>query len=177
MVEFAHSAESAVNYRTDPHRVGLAGFSMGAWLAFRAAVSDTSIDCVGGLEMGDMGGHGLSMRTDPEYEAWFTEYTNSLIAPGGPLHAEESGAAFADTLLTNADRWALSAQAPAFRDRAILLVGSTENTEHADLVSTLESISATRLTSYDWVTDHSFSARRIELARTVVAWLQKACGF
>jgi pimeloyl-ACP methyl ester carboxylesterase len=175
-LRFVRSAEVAEKYRADPSRVALVGHSMGGWLAFLGAAADTGVRCVGGIEVGDMALEGGATRTDPMVAKDFTDYTAWLVAPGGPLRAESAESLVA-SLQTNATRWSLPQNAPALRDRTILLLDNTHNRNHAALVSALASAGASRVTAYAWPTDHSFSDRRIELARTVVRWLHAGCGY
>ena len=62
------------------------------------------------------------------------------------------------------------------RDRRVLLIGSTNQTEHNSLVTPLGGQHAPNLTAYRWATDHSFSDRRIALARAILDWLRTPCG-
>jgi hypothetical protein len=75
----------------------------------------------------------------------------------------------------NAEGWDVTAQARALSDRLILLVGAVFKTDQDSLVTALDRAGARRVTSLTWRTDHSFSDRRIALARTVVAWLRSSC--
>ena len=76
----------------------------------------------------------------------------------------------------NVERFDVLTYAAALRERRVLLVGSANRTEHDSLVTALGGPGAPRLTSHWWPTDHSFSDRRIALARTVLDWLRGPCG-
>lgn len=175
-LRFVRAPETAAKYRIDPRRVALVGHSMGGWLAFLGAAADSGVRCVGGLEVGDMALEGASVRDDPKAAKEFGDYTEWLVAPGGPLRAE-SATSLVESLVSNAERWSLPHNAPALRGRTILLLDNTHNRRHAALVSALASAGASRVTAYVWPTDHSFSDRRVELARTVVRWLHSGCGY
>ncbi|GAC1656706.1 MAG: hypothetical protein NVS4B3_22610 [Gemmatimonadaceae bacterium] len=174
-IGYVRSRVVAQRLRADPRRVVLMGHSMGAWLAFLGAAADPTITCVGGIEVGDMARIGGEMMRSHETDSTFSAYTRWLTEAGGPLHASS------DTLLAslkaNAESWALPHHAPALSDRVILLLDNAHNREHASLVAALRQAGARRLTAAVWATDHSFSDRRIELARTVVHWLHGACGY
>ncbi len=75
----------------------------------------------------------------------------------------------------NAEDWDVTARARALSDRPILLVGTTFKADEDSLVTALDRVGARRVTALAWQTDHSFSDRRVALARTVVAWLRSSC--
>ena len=68
-------------------------------------------------------------------------------------------------------------QAVLMAGRPLLVLDNTANGDHDSLVAALRRAGARRLTAAAWPTDHSFSDRRVELARTVVGWLRSGCGF
>ena len=53
---------------------------------------------------------------------------------------------------------------------------ATFKSDQDSLVAVLTRVRANRVTAFAWQTDHSFSDRRLALARTVVGWLQSSCG-
>ena len=175
-LRFVRSREVAEKYRADSTRVALVGHSMGGWLALLGAAADTGVRCVGGIEIGDMSAHGAAVKSDPKAAKEFEDYSAWLVAPGGPLRAGSARSLVA-SLDANAERWSLPHNAPALRDRAVLLLDNTRNRGHAPLVQALERAGAAHVTALVWPTDHSFSDRRIELARTVVGWLHDGCGY
>jgi pimeloyl-ACP methyl ester carboxylesterase len=174
-LRWARSREVATKYRADSTRVALVGHSMGGWLALLGAAHDPGVRCVGGIEFADMVRHGAT-RADSAEAAEFVRYTEWLTAPGGPLRAE-SARSLVESLDANAEQWSLRRAAPVLRDRTVLLLDNSHNTGHAPLVQALQRAGAAHLTALVWPTDHSFSDRRIELARTVVSWLRAGCGY
>jgi hypothetical protein len=103
-------------------------------------------------------------------------YDSWLTAPGGPYRVDGGGAALGAEVKANAERWDILAYAQVLRDRRVLLIGSTNQTEHNSLVTALGGQHAPNLTAYRWATDHSFSDRRIALARAILDWLRTPCG-
>jgi pimeloyl-ACP methyl ester carboxylesterase len=174
-VRWLRSPELATRYRIDPKRIALVGHSMGAWLAMLGAAADSAITCVGAIELADMSRRMTAARRDSSANAERTGYDTWLTQPGGPLHADARS--LAASLDTNAARWVLTTRAPELAGRTLLLLDNDHNTDHAALAAALGSAGAKRLTTHVWPTDHSFSDRRIALARTVVGWLQRSCGY
>jgi hypothetical protein len=76
----------------------------------------------------------------------------------------------------NAERWDATAHARALSDRPILLIGATFKADQDGLVTALNEAGARRVTALAWDTDHSFSDRRIALARAVTGWLRSSCA-
>jgi pimeloyl-ACP methyl ester carboxylesterase len=173
---FLRDSATAARHRVDRRRLALVGHSMGGWLALRGAAADPGVRCVAGLEFADMSRRGargdsaaMQARTD------FVAYTADLTSPGGPLRAATSAEALVETLVANADAWSLPTIAPSLRDRPVLLVDNRQNADHAPMVAALRKAGAKRVTAEVWPTDHSFSDRRVGLARTLVAWLGANC--
>ena len=101
---------------------------------------------------------------------------DSLTAPGAPYRAEGRGVGLVAEMKANAEDWDVTARARALSDRPILLVGAIFKADQDSLVTALDRVGARRVTALVWQTDHSFSDRRIALARTVVGWLRSSCA-
>lgn len=166
----------AARFRTDPARVALVGHSMGGWLALMAGAADPSVACVGALDSRNVGAYGLLLRRDPSADSALVAANDWLTAPGAPYRTEGGGAGLVTEMKANAERWDATAQARALSDRPILLVGSTFKADQDSLVTALDRVGARRVTALAWDTDHSFSDRRIALARAVTGWLRSSCA-
>lgn len=174
-LRFVRSPLAAKRYRADSLRVALVGHSMGGWLALLAAARDPRVGCVGALDFVNTGARGRRLLTDRAADSARTVYDSWLTAPGGPYHAEGGGAALVAEVKANAERWDVIAYAPMLRERRVLLVGSSNRSEHDSLVTALGGPRAPRLTTHWWPTDHSFSDRRIALARAILDWVRGPC--
>jgi hypothetical protein len=76
----------------------------------------------------------------------------------------------------NAERWDVTGNAQALSNRPVLLVAAMFKADQDSLAAALGRRGARRVTALAWPTDHSFSDRRLALARTVVDWLASACA-
>src|SRR5687767_12073567 len=170
-LQFVRSPLAAERYRVDSTRVALVGHSMGGWLALLAAARDARVGCVGALDFVNTGARGRRLLSDRAADSARTVEDSWLTGPGGPYRAEGGGSALVAEVKANADRWDVLAYAPALRERRVLLIGSAFRSEHDSLVAALGGPRTPRLTAHWWPTDHSFSDRRIALARAILDWV------
>jgi uncharacterized protein len=175
-LRFVRSPIAAERYRADSMRIALVGHSMGGWLALLSAAGDPRVKCVGALDFVNTGARGRLLLSDRTADSARMSYDSWLTEPGGPYRSDGGGAALVAEVKTNAARWDILAYAPALRERRVLLIGSSNRTEHDSLVTALGGLKAANLTAYRWATDHSFSDRRVALARAILDWLRTPCG-
>lgn len=174
-LRWVRSDATARQFRIDSSRVALVGHSMGGWLALMAAAADSRVACVGALDSRNVGAYGRVLAQDRSAETALVAANDWLTAPGAPYRAEASGAGLVAEMKANAERWDVTAHARALSDRPILLVGATFKADQDSLVTALDRAGARRVTALAWRTDHSFSDRRIALARAVIDWLRSSC--
>jgi pimeloyl-ACP methyl ester carboxylesterase len=174
-LRWLRSPETAARFRTDSARVALVGHSMGGWLALMATAADPTVACVGALDSRNVGAYGLQLRRDDSAASALVAANDWLTAPGAPYRAEGGGGGLVAEMKANAERWDATAQARALSDRPILLVSAMFKADQDSLVTALNRVGARRVTALAWDTDHSFSDRRIALARAVTGWLRSSC--
>lgn len=174
-LRWARSGSTAERFGVDTARVVLVGHSMGGWLALMTAAVDPQVMCVAGLDSRNTGTYARMLRGNRSADSAAVVASDSLAAPGAPYRTERGGAALVAEMKANADRWDLTAHVHALSDRPVLLISAAFRTDHDGLVTGLNGAGARRLTALTWDTDHSFSDRRILLARTVVDWLRSSC--
>lgn len=176
-LRWVRSPAVARRFGIDTSRVALVGHSMGGWLALMSAAADPRVACVGALDSRNVGAYGRQLQRDRAAESALVAVNDSLTAPGAPYRAQGGGAALVAEMKANAERWDVTAYAQALRDRPILLVAAIFKADQDSIAAVLGRTGARRVTALAWRTDHSFSDRRLALARTVVDWLRSACGF
>jgi pimeloyl-ACP methyl ester carboxylesterase len=174
-VHFVRSDSSVAAFRVDPRRVMLVGHSMGGWLTLMGAAADSSIACTVALDFWNVGADARRMQTDRQLDSSLTAYATWLTAPGGPLDAP-SGQVLIAEMKEHADLWDPDRSAAALSARPHLIISTTANESHPRLIAALRAAHARQVTALQWKTDHSFSAQRIRLARTIVGWLHDHCG-
>ena len=175
-LRWVRSPEAAARFRIDSARIALVGHSMGGWLALMATSADPRVTCVGELDFRNIGPVGLLLRQDRAADSARVAADDWLTAPGAPYRAEDGGRGLVAEVKANAERWDATAYARALSDRPILLIGAAFKADQDSLVAALNRAGARRMTALAWNTDHSFSDRRVALARAVTGWLRSSCA-
>jgi len=175
-LRWVRSPAVARQFGIDTSRVILVGHSMGGWLALMSAAADPKVACVAALDARNVGAYGRQLQRDRAVESALIATNDSLTAPGAPYRAEGGGAALVREMQANAERWDVTGNARALGNRPVLLIAATFKADQDSLVSALGRAGAQRVTALAWPTDHSFSDRRLALARTIVDWLGSACA-
>jgi pimeloyl-ACP methyl ester carboxylesterase len=174
-LRWARSPANLARFRMDSSHIALIGHSMGGWLALMAGAEDPRVACIGALDARNVGAYGLLLRRDRAADSARVKADEWLVAPGGPYRVQGGGQSLVAEMKVNAERWDVTAHATALRDRPIFLVSAMFKADQDTLVAALNRVGARRVTALAWDTDHSFSDRRIALARAVIAWLRSSC--
>jgi uncharacterized protein len=173
-IDFVRSDSSVAAFGVDPHRVTLVGHSLGGWLALMgSAAAGESVACTVALDFWNVGADGRRMRS--ETDTSLTAYMRWVTEPGGPLRTDQGWQGLAAEMKEHADDWNPERQAAALASRPSLLIAAVNIDAHSRLAAALEATHARGVTALQWKTDHSFSDRRIHLARTIVGWLRSRC--
>ena len=176
-IDFVRSDSSVAAFGIDRQRVILLGHSMGGWLALMgAAAAGESVACTVALDFWNVGADGRRMRGDPARDTSLASYMRWVAEPGGPLRAENGSRGLIAEMGEHADEWDVQRKAVSLAPRPTLLIAAANTEAHSKLAAALEAAHARRVTVLQWKTDHSFSDRRIQLARTIIDWLRRQCG-
>jgi uncharacterized protein len=173
---FLRLPANTAKYRTDSSRIALIGHSMGGWLALLSAATQPQVRCIGALDFVNTGARGRRLQNDRVADSTTTVEYEALTTSGGPYRTDGGGAALVAEMKINADRWDVIKYAAALRQRSVLLIAAVNRAEQDSLVAAMGGSATRRLTAYSWTTDHSFSDRRIALARAIVHWIHGSCG-
>ncbi len=172
-VALARDAEFAATHRVDPQRVALAGHSGGGWATMMAGKDPAAPGCLISIA----GAHAFSASPMLESEEGRAQGAALLDTWTAPL-AGTSGAALVEELVAHAADWSPVDRPEGYDGKRILLVGGTRDADtpldvnHAPLFEALTALEI-EVEEKVFESDHSFSDRRIALARTVVEFLDR----
>jgi len=171
-VSFVVDAKHADKLRIDRNNIILLGHSYGAVAALDVGATNPDVHCVISLAPEDM----TLMVGTAEDRKGLARYTDNLRVVSG-----YSGQELVDDLLAHNEAWAMTTTVRSLGKKPYLLIGgSLDNNFDSDEVSRVlaagEAADASAITAMVIDNaDHSFSAKRIELTRTVADWLESDC--
>ncbi len=179
MIEDAAAAlawlRSGAEPRVDAAHIIAIGHSMGGMAALLTAENDTGLACVAGWTPAD--GNLVATGFDtPENAEGFAAYTDNLVMLGGA-----SGASIVADIRAHRGDYDVAGKAAGLKGKAVLLVGARGDEVlpveefHNRLETALRAQPGIKLTSLLLDGDHSFSWRRVALARVTLNWLDANC--
>lgn len=163
VLAFLRVPANAAKFGIDPHRIALAGHSMGGWVTALTAARDPEVIGAVLISMGDMGAIG----TIPH--AQLVE----LSAGNAETLAGTSPAAMADELAANHAAFSAQRFASGLATRPLLALTSDDGLapQTDALVAAVRAAGGKRITTLHIATDHSWSDARIGLEAAVIDWL------
>lgn len=176
-VGWLRSPESVASFRVDPARITLVGHSMGGFMALVAGSELPEVRCIASLAGANLGLMGAAASRDP---AQAEAMAQALAGWAGPIRGA-SGTELVAEVASNAERFDTRSRAEALATRPLLLVAGDADpftpmeAHHQPLVEALRARQGARLREAVLHADHSFSSRRIALARLVTEWLVAEC--
>ncbi len=180
-IDLTRDPEWATEYRSDPQRVALVGHSFGGFVGAITTANDPTLPCFAFLAGANLGLYGRAAADDAQTRAGLAIAFGSAMDPnGGPIDGDP--VRMVNEMIDNAESYALTARAPALATRPLLMIAGSrdqvlaKDIHHDPLVSALKAAGAQRLTETIIDDDHSFSASRVALARTVINWHRSECG-
>ena len=171
-VAFVRGPEGAAA-RGSPDHIVLVGHSMGGWAALMAAANDSRIAGVASIAGWNVGRSGRSLNDPEKFAAEVKAYEGDLL----PLHGTSADALTREEF-AHANDWDLVKCVPAHRDRPVLLIAGQRDVDtpiaehHSPVLAELERLKAREVTSFVVDSDHSFSDKRLTVAKMVVSWLE-----
>jgi uncharacterized protein len=161
----------ATDYRVDAGKLITIGHSMGGFAALQGAARDPAIACTAGIAPANMGLRATAFDTNPESEAGFRAYSDSLQMLAG--YNGETGVA---EIRANADAFELQNLTPGLEGKKVLIVGGDKDASVSldgvitPLIAAYEADPAIETTGVILSGDHSFSWSREALINTVADW-------
>lgn len=166
----------AAAHRLDAQRMAVVGHSLGGFAALRTAAADRSVTAVVAVASFDFGAVAAQCEGDADLRSSYVRaFDEDLHALTGT-----SGAALVAEMLAAGPAWSLARLAPHLADRSVLLIGGSRDTvapldaHHGPIVDAYRSHPVGRLEHHVFPTDHVLSDHRVALARTVLAFLDRA---
>jgi len=172
-VAYLRRPEVARQLRLDPSRIVLIGHSMGGFMAIAASAADPGIKAFATISAADMAGRAqAAVRRDGD-AAGVAAIGKGLADEGMAPLSGCTPDGLARELVAHAADWRFLAKVDALKDRSALVVTSDDGLAPANdaFVAALRHAGDSRVATLHLPTDHSYSDRRLELSKAVLAWL------
>jgi len=163
VIAWLRRPEVAARLAVDPHRIAIAGHSMGGWATARAAAADPTLLGAILIAPADMGGLGKLSRGDVVKAA--AANAETLVTTPEKM---------ADELLAQSEAFSLTRTAPGLAKIPLLVLTADDGLAASanSLVAAIRTQGSTRVQTQHFNTDHSWSDARLALASSIVEWLQ-----
>ena len=164
-----------MNFRVDPNRIVLTGHSLGGFNTLLNCAKSEEIKHAASFAGFNFGYFANFIEDSEEIK----DMTLNGLEIGSMLLTNVTGDKLLSEILDHKTEWNLLHYAEKLLNKNLLLVGADFDTiapkeiHHDPLVSTLEDMGHKNLTAKVLHSGHSFSDRRIELAKTYIDWLNK----
>jgi uncharacterized protein len=164
VLKFLRDPQNAATLRIDSKRIALAGHSMGAWVAIKAAERDPAIIGTAIISMADM-----SMMRYYPHDQLVTYMEANLAGLSGA-----TGLSLANEIESQGESFALQAMANNLNKRPLLALSVNDGLAKATTALQKAVNSQNAISKSLYVdTDHNWSGKRIELQTIVLAWLSR----
>jgi uncharacterized protein len=162
VVAWLRRPEVAARLAIDPHRIAIAGHSMGGWATARVAAQDPTLLGAILIAPADMGRLGKLSRSDVVQAA--AENAETLVTTPQKM---------ADELIAQSEAFSLARTAPGLAKIPLLVLTADDGlaTGADSLVAAVRKQGSTRVQAQHFETDHSWSDARLGLANSIVNWL------
>ena len=163
VIAWLRRPEVAARLAVDPHRIAIAGHSMGGWATARVAAADPTLLGAILIAPADMGGLGKLSRGDVVKAA--AANAETLVTTPEKM---------ADELIAQSEAFSLTRTAPGLAKITLLVLTADDGLAASanSLVAAVRTQGSTRVQTQHFNTDHSWSDARLALASSIVEWLQ-----
>lgn len=172
-ISFVKSDYAQNNFRIDPTKIILIGHSMGGFATLFNTILNDEIKYAVSIAGFNAGIFGELIETNK----MIFNYSTAHMQPAMDFVKCPSADILLNELITHKKEWNLLNYLEKFSDKNLLIIGAKFDTtapmdiHHKPLVSALKMAEANNVEEVILETGHSFSDKRIELARTISNWL------
>jgi pimeloyl-ACP methyl ester carboxylesterase len=173
-VAYLREPEHAKRFRADPKRIVVIGHSMGGFVARFVGAQDPEIEGVGLISAADMGVDTVEAIPAAKRAEAVPMLAHTLAAEGMAPLAGCTPKRLAEEVVAHTDAWNTPKLAPRLAGRPVLVVTSDDGLQASNeaFLAAMPNADAARVTAVHFATDHAYSDKRLELSRTVLAWLK-----
>ena len=172
-IKFIRSNFAQDNFRIDPNKIVLIGYSMGSFAALFNTIMDDEIKYTVSISGFNAGVFGELIESDKI----IYDYSMAHMQPAMDFVKCNSADILLNELITNKKEWNILNHLEKLSNKNLLVIGarfdSTTPLEihHKPLISALKTANVKNVKEVILETEHSFSDKRIALARIISDWL------
>jgi pimeloyl-ACP methyl ester carboxylesterase len=173
-IRFLRSEEARRSYQVDPGQLYIAGNSFGAFAALLAAQQDAGLKGCIALSTYDLGMLGNRLDLDEKAKKDMVAMFEDCVIPTAGARVD----ALTREVSDNRHTWDLARHAGSFKDRPVMLLAGTQDTDgppedhYMPLKKAFEAAGA-RLEAHLLESDHGFQNKRVEVACLMGRFLEK----
>ena len=174
-ISFVKSNYAQKNFHIDPGKIILMGYSMGGFAALLNAVQNDEIKYAASLAGFNAGMFGELIESNKI----IFEYSMQHMQPAMDFVKCSSADILLNELITNKKEWNLINYLEKLSKKNLLIIGAKFDTttpldiHHKPLMNALKTTNIKNVKEVILETEHSFSDKRIALARIISEWLSK----
>ena len=167
-------------YKVDPARIILGGYSYGGGMGLAYAAQDTSVRRLISIAGNDHGEVAREIQRNAAFAEGLRNLMLSTRRPAGPAHFDYD--AGIQEFIDHQEIYGLRENAARLADRSILLLGGWEDEDVTvdqfllPFYRALRSAGAQKVTFIVYHTDHNFTNVRQKLATDIAGWIQQELG-
>ncbi len=165
VLAFVRDSANARRLGIDTTRIVIAGHSMGGWVTALTAAHDRRI----------LGAILISMADMSRIASMSREKAVANMADDMESLAGVTAESMADEVISNGAQWRVADRVPELARVRLLVITSNDGLapQSDSLVNAMRAKGDRSVTSIHYVTDHSYSDKRIALESSIIRWLDR----
>ena len=170
---YLRKPENAAKLRLDPKRIVLMGHSMGGMMSVNVGAADHDLVGVALISAADMAGRFPAELPAQAMPIALKRTAAALAEEGMAPLAGCTPESLAKELIEHRAAWSFKAKGPLLTQAPLLVVSSDDGLAPADnaLADAAAKAGNPHVERAHYATDHAYSDKRLELSKTVLAWL------